>query len=493
MKNLKIIATAVLTVGILISCDVLDSQQPQQSLPADEVVTDPTGIFDLVTGMYDGLQNSNIAGGNYNILPEIMADNVSWSGSFTNYQRQAGREMLPSDGQIQSWWNVSYREINTANTLLQNVSVVDDPTFTDDDRDLIAGEAYFVRGMLYFELARVYSKPWGFTADNSHPAVPVRTTPVEGVPDFENLSRSTLTAVYDQVEQDLLEAVNLLPDTGLRSDRRATRYAAFGYLMRLELERQDYSAAAGYAEQIISSSNFSLTNDPGGPFENEFSSESIFEISHTNQDNPGVNGGQNAFYASTDNDGRGDIQYTSGFIAALESTVSDDQQTVIDAAGHDVVDLRSTLLDTANTATLKFPDGANNADNVLNMRYPDILLARSEALVETSATIGDVPQEAYDLLNEVRRRSIVVTDDAGNDFSELIEYNPGDFASRDEMIGAILLERRVELAFEGDRFHTLKRRGLDIRGLAPDDNRITFPIPQGEMDANPNIEQNEGY
>src|SRR5699024_3517308 len=130
-------------------------------------------------------------------------------------------------------------------------------------------------------------------------------TPVEGVPDFENLPRSSLNEVYAQVEQDLTAAASLLPDLGVRDDRRATRYAALGYLMRLELERQNYSAAADFAAEIISSGIFSLTSSPAGPFTNEFSSESIFEIVHTTQDNPGVNAGQNTFYASTSRNGRG--------------------------------------------------------------------------------------------------------------------------------------------------------------------------------------------
>ncbi len=491
MKKLNILVAAFVVAG-LVGCDLLDSQQPQQSLPTDEVISDPVGLENIVTGMYDGLQSANIAGGSYNILPEIMADNVTWSGSFVGYQRQAARDMLPSDGQIQSWWNTSYREINSANLLLDIVDDIDDPTFTADDANSIRGEASFVRGMLYFELARVYSKRSGFTADDSHLGVPIRTTPLTAVEQFENLERSSLSDVFQQVETDLLLAVDLLPDTGLRSDRRATRYTALGYLMRLELEKGDYAAAADYADQILTSGEFSLTATPDGPFENEHSSESIFEIVHTPQDNPGVNNGQNAFYAPTSLGGRGDIQHSSDYLSALNSTVTEDQQAVIDAAGYNVSELRRGFIG-AGSNILKFPDGTNNADNVLNMRLPDIMLARAEALVETSATIGDVPQEAYDLVNEIRRRAIFVTDASGADFSEIIEYNVGDFGSRDEMIEAILLERRVELAFEGDRFHTLKRRGLDVRGLAPDADTIVFPIPQGEMDANPNMVQNDGY
>lgn len=493
MKYLKFVLITAL-LATLASCDLLDSQEPQQSLPTDEVITDPSGIENLVTGMYDGLQNPSISGGNYNVLPEIMADNVTWSGSFVNYARQASRDMLSSDGQIGSWWNISYREINTANVLLSSIEQIDDPVFTDDDRLLVEGEARFVRGMMYFELARVFAKPWGFTADNSHDAVPIRIDEgVQGVDDFENLSRESLADVFAQAEEDLLAAADLLPDVGLRPDRRATRYVALGYLKRLELERGDYEAAADYAEEIVNSGFFSLTDDPAAPFQNEFSTESIFEIIHTPQDNPGVNDGQNAFYTDTDRGGRGDIQYSTNYVEALESTVTSEQQTVIDAAGYNVEDTRFNLIDPAVQATVKFPDGVNNADNVMNMRFAGTLLSHAEALVESSTTIADVPQVAYDHLNEVRTRSINVTDDDGVPFDELVEFNPGDFDNRQEMIDAILLERRVELAFEGDRFYTLRRKGMDIRGLDPDDENITFPIPQAEMDANPNMDQNPGY
>ncbi len=81
----------------------------------------------------------------------------------------------------------------------------------------------------------------------------------------------------------------------------------------------------------------------------------------------------------------------------------------------------------------------------------------------------------------------------GTATNTLIEYTAASFTTKQELIDAILLERRVELAFEGDRFHTLHRRGLAIRTLLPDDNRITFPIPQQELDANPQMVQNPGY
>jgi len=496
MKKLKLLIITLVVAGFM-GCDDFLVQSPQQSLDLDDVVVDPEGVEALVTGMYDGIQDPAISGGNFNVIPEIMADNTVWSGSFVTYLEFFQREMTTGNANTVNWWTVSYRTINIANVILEALDTIDDPTLTDAQKDLWRGEAHFVRGMLLFELARVYGKPWGFTGDNSHPGVPIRLTPTKSSLDFENLPRSTMADVFAQAESDIQQAANLLPNTGLRGDRRATRFAALGYLMRMELVKGNYAAAADYAGQIINSGNFALTGHPVGPFQNEFSPESILEIIHTPADNPGVNAGQNAFYATTDMGGRGDIQISASYVEATGQIITEDQQAAIDAEGFTANDRRITDmltgLEPATSATRKFPDGITNADNVMNLRYADVLLTRAEALAEQAADLTAVPEEVYDLVNMVRKRAIVVDDGAEGDRDDLIEYGPDDFENKQELIDAILLERRIELAFEGDRFYTLHRKGFDIRGIAPDANRMTFPIPQQEIDANPNIEQNPGY
>jgi starch-binding outer membrane protein, SusD/RagB family len=494
MKKLKLLLIAIV-VGGLAGCDILDTE-PRQSLPIDETLEDVQGLQGLVTGLYDGIQDPDIAGGNYNVVPEILADNVVWTGSFTNYQRVHQHGMVP-ENPTTNWWVISYRTINMANLLIEDApNLIDDPDLSQEDLDVILGDAYFIRGMLYFEMARVFSSPWWVTGDGSHDGVPLRTNSATEINDFENLPRASLAASYVQAESDLQEALNFLPDVAVRADRRVTRSAALGYLMRLEMTRGNYSAAADYAGQIIDSGFYALTDHPEGPFLNEFSEESIFEVIHTPQDNPGVNAGQNAFYAASALGGRGDVEISGAFFDALNSLVTEEQQAAIEAADLVVEDLRVDLIAEFGGApvTLKFRDGINNADNVMNMRYADILLSRAEALAEDAADLSSVPQEAYDLLNRVRTRSLNVTDPVtGAPMDEVIEFEESDFDDKQELIDAILLERQVELAFEGDRFHTLQRKGLDVRGTPAGDDALLFPLPQGEVDANPEIEQHGGY
>ena len=101
----------------------------------------------------------------------------------------------------------------------------------------------------------------------------------------------------------------------------------------------------------------------------------------------------------------------------------------------------------------------------------------------------------FDLVNQIRRRAIIVRDASGEQAASeaAIEYNRADFTSKQALLDAILLERRVELTFEGERLFDLQRLQKDIQGLPFDANVITFPIPQEEIDANPNITQNPAY
>lgn len=483
-----------LAMAVFMGCKDFLVETPQQSLNLPDVLNNAEGMRSMVTGLYDGTGGANIAGGNYNVIAEIMADNVLWTGSFVTYADFHARRMTPDNANTVNWWTDSYRAINIANIVLDAVGAINDPTLTVAEKDIMRGDAYFARAMIYFQLAIVYSKPWNSPGGSVGLGVPIRTKPVKSSADFENLPRMTMAEVFTQAESDLNQAVNLLPNIQLRADRRATRYAALGYLMRMAMVKADYTAAATYANQIIAA-GFTLPATPALAFNaNKFSSESILEIAHTTARNPGPNAGQQAFYAPTANGGRGDIKISASYVTALGQIITPAQRAAVTAAGGTAVDRRVTTLlngTTANTsATLKFILVTRD-NNVINMRYPEVLLTRAEALAEQAANLAAVPAEVYTLVNTVRNRAILVS--GGTSTQTMIAYSAASFTTKQEVIDAILLERRVELAFEGDRFYTLHRKGLSISGLTPSDNRITFPIPQQEMDTNKSMVQNPGY
>ena len=137
----------------------------------------------------------------------------------------------------------------------------------------------------------------------------------------------------------------------------------------------------------------------------------------------------------------------------------------------------------------KYEDAENEADNTPVFRYAEILLSNAEANVRENGR----SQGALDLLNEVRNRSIRVEDELGLPVDNAASYELADFTTDQEMIDAILLERRVELAFEGYAFHDLTRLNSAPEGFSFGDGRLAWPIPQRERDVNGNLEQNPAY
>jgi hypothetical protein len=110
------------------------------------------------------------------------------------------------------------------------------------------------------------------------------------------------------------------------------------------------------------------------------------------------------------------------------------------------------------------------------LRLPEMYLIRAEA----NARLGADPTLVRDDVDVVRNR-------AG--LADL----PTTITSEAELLDAILRERRVEYAFEGQRFWDLRRMGVAQQVLSLTADRLVYPIPQAERDVNPNLMQNPGY
>ncbi len=485
MKLLKYIVVGVLGALTFASCDdFLEDPDPFQSLPSDGAISDAATLETALIGAYDAAQDDGVFGTNFPMVPEIMADNGEWRGSFATYQQMWEHQMDANNGEVLDMWTNAYRVINTANIVLKSADELADldPAF----RDQVKGETLFLRGATYFEIVRYFGLPFGPNAANDL-GVPVLTVPVETTNDLTFPQRDPVQTAYDQAEADLTEAASLLPDAIERG--RANRFAALAYLARISFQKRDYPAAANFAEQVLAGPS-SLTAAPVDPFVSEGSSEEIWAVIHTAQDNPGVNGSLPTFHHV--NGRGGDVIVDPDLIEnGYNKIVTPDQQAAIDQAGNTVIDLRVTTLTSNDTFNIeKYEDFANNSDDALILRRAEFMLMRAEAIARTEG----VTQEAVDLLNGVRARALRVIDAEGNNASsDLISFSTGDFASGEELTDAIVLERRVEFAFEGQRFHDMMRLQMDVDGLPFDDQRLRFPIPQRDLDANSNLVQNPGY
>jgi len=481
------------------ACDILD-QQPQQSLPVEGGLDSVEEIQTALNGAYDDLQEWPGGDSSAQIFfgADIIAEDAFWTGSFPTYVEISEQAMTAQNGSIENHWNGAYEAINDANIIIEALDQLESPSASQSVIDDIRGQALFIRGLEYYYLVQTFAKPW--RAGESNLGVPLQLEAVTSSDDFQMPSRATVGEVYSQIRSDLQTAEGLISNT---TPNRATSGAATALRARIALIQQRWADAASLAGQVIP--NYTLLPEVTTYFRDELSDESIFEIENTVQDNPGAS--NTSITAVYNEDSRDDIQISSEFVSALDQIITSDQETALNAAGLSATDTRRTELLTGNQTpadvgqataadnSTKYESIPNEEDNLPVLRLSEMILTRAEALTEDAANYAAVPQEAFDLLNQIRTRAIVVTDSNGDPVSDesAIEYNRTDFNSKQELIDAILLERRVELAFEGHRLTDLQRRGLDVRGTAWDAPKLVFPIPQSQIDANDNISQNEGY
>ena len=490
------------------SCDVLDNQNPQQSLPVDKSLETVSDYRTALVGTYNSLQEFDNGDSAAQLLfaNDIITADAVWTGSFPTYVQIAQQQMAITNGSIEGQWNGAYVAINNANIIIDGIDKVDASQTAIDN---IKGQALFIRALEYYYLVNYFAKPWGATADNSHLGVPLQLRPVTKQGDFKSPLRSPVDSVYSQIKSDLQQAEQLISLSPSTFDKRnrASSDAATALRARIALIQERWQEAANLSNEFITSNDYVLESDVTTFFRSEGSDESIFEVQNTTQDVPDP--ANTAITAVYNVDTRDDIQISVSYKNALQNIVNEEQEAMLDAADQNVADTRVTLLTTAGadgvdslltppdvrTAsdadnTTKYEDNVNASDNLPILRLPEMILTRAEALAE----INGVNQESVDLLNQIRTRAIEVTESNGDPTSTAaIEYSVGDFSSKQELIDAILLERRVELAFEGHHKTDLQRREKDVNGTAWDADQLVFPIPQSQCDANSEITQNPGY
>ncbi|HKJ31282.1 MAG TPA: RagB/SusD family nutrient uptake outer membrane protein, partial [Balneolales bacterium] len=317
----------IFAIGILVGgCDLLGNQKPQQSLPLNQAYNTVADLHQELIGAYNDLQydatnNRPVGGADWSVFGEIIADNTSFQGSYTTLQDLAQHKMDPNNGSVNAVWYGSYRIINDVNVILDKLSSITDGNQAELDN--IKGQSLFIRGMVYYYLVNFYAKPWvGAPGDaNSQLGVPLVTKPVTSSADFTDPGRATVSEVYTQLKKDLSDAASLLPDK--TADGQGNKYASMAMLLRVAMQQHDYATAATLSKQIMDSGQYALNSDVQTFFTQEFSPESIFEISNTVQDNIGVNISLTALYNPKE---RGDIRISDNYVQALENIVPQSQK-----------------------------------------------------------------------------------------------------------------------------------------------------------------------
>jgi starch-binding outer membrane protein, SusD/RagB family len=444
----------------------LDEIRPQQSIDSEIALQTSSGVINTLLGAYSTIAYGVTAtagtlgtlyGTDYNLVGELFVNtsDLTFSGSFADYRDIANKNPTANNGLAAANWTAAYNAINICNNVEANIAVVDSAV-----KDQILGEARFIRGIVYFELIRYYAQPWigGPLGANTQAGVPLIITPTTSVNADLNVSRNSVGEVYAQIIADLTSAQTLLNET--MDNGRATRYSAAAFLSRIYLAHSDWANAAQAADAVISSGQYSLVPNIAQAFNNSANtSEDVFAIQQNQQSNAGTaNSGMATFYASLPGIGRGDINISENHLLIYED--GDARSGLFyEGTGEKAGPLRSS----------KWVD---RFANIPIVRLAEMYLTRAEANFRAGTLVGGASP-----LNDVNR----------------IRVRSGLPAISVNSVDQILLERRRELAFEGDRYNMIKRTQQNVGAKAYNDPKLILPIPQFEIDANPNLEQNPGY
>lgn len=506
----------LLCCGGLFSCKKTIDLHSESNLNTSTYYSNYEEVRSALNGCYNGMQTAL-----YNEwrFTELRSDNskMGVTGSTSNINRElSDLDMFipsPSMVDIFNYWKNTYTNIRNCNIILQKLGVVYNPasgsiTFnaitipiTDADRKQLAGEAMFIRAYHYFNMVRLFG------------GVFLIHTPLSPT-DAPGVNRSSVEEIYKLITADLSTAASSM--NSLKFSQipaadlgRATRWAAKGLLAKVYLTLGRKADAITQLQDVITNSGYSLQSNYANVFSisNEMNSEILFAVRYkagglglgSSFGNDFAPLGTGSTVINGDGDG---WNYPT---AELDTLTNGDNRkpTLINSIGSGT-SLKLYVKKYLFPVTL-----ANDGESDWPvLRYADILLMMAEAKGYT--------QEGIDLINSVRPR-------AG-----LPNYTMANITSLAQFENALSQERRVEFAFENQRWFDLLRFGTtmttinaiqrirdhyaneyaahystylpptptlaELQGYI-NANKLLLPIPQREIDTNTqlDIQQNPGY
>ena len=466
MKLSNKLIVLVLAAATLWSCEDQLSTTPFDSI-------DSKSAFKTVSDLNDGALGAygTISGENIYAINSLMTDNLRRASSNTGQGMQVfNHNIIANDGTVEGAWLNAYVTIDRINRVITAAETIEGENSSEvDEKRRIVGEMIALRAYQHFDLFRIFAS---YSLNDSELAVPYMTVSQIGKP-----ARDTKGDFFAQLLADVNEAETILGSVGGTSNSRINLSALQGLRARIALYREDWPTAIDYATRVIDNNSLTPRSEYAGLWDDSIQGEVIFKLLRL-----------------TPSDGTIDIFERSGnddtfFFASNEVSSLYDE-----AGGNDVrfsTFFTREAADQVRITKYNKRAGQKNTADIKMMRVSEMYLIRAEAYAQPG------PQQNLTA--------------AESDIQELranrYDTPPAtSFADANNALDTVYLERRLELIYEGHRFFDLKRANLpveriaaDIDGatttdfLASDSFKFVFPIPQSEVFANENIEQNPGY
>ncbi|MFT5256887.1 MAG: hypothetical protein ACI9KF_000510 [Arenicella sp.] len=506
----KILILVFISLSIASCSDDYVSRSSLTQIAEGNFWQNESDAFLALNGVYAALQSGSLYGGSLNGWQGIPGFDGLGDNSFNNFKWEGPGIFMegvltPASGPIEAFWNDHYRGIARVNGVIKNVNEISTDLVSDETKKELLGQAYFLRSLLYFNISVFYED------------APLITAPQ--TLDEAFVAKNTFAEITAQIVEDLKLAIDYLPNSHPNTlYGYATKGAALGLFARVQLYNNQLNGPFGVIQltnQLMGMGyalhpNYSELFSEAG----EESSEVLFSVRFLRGDDSS----SGETFSGTF------LGFPKGDLRPMPNLVNDyyciDGLPITQSPLYDANN-KGANRDPRASATVYFkgeqylndpvrlfqgngptkfgqrkyirqgPDAEGNpvfgqgSQDFYVIRYADVLLMRAEALAET----GDV-NGAADLVNQVRARVGM----------------PGvqSSANQQQMIEIVRHERRVELAMEGLRFIDLKRWGTlqDAFRRAESDpvgpynpnylgrRSEVFPIPQSEIDVNPQLVQN---
>jgi len=474
-RQLLTLLVAVALGVVLTGCEDFLSINPEQSISSEQAFANQNAAETALTGMYSGLQQGGTYGGFFIPMADFTVQNANFGGSFSTWQQARDFNVLATHGPSQNMWQDFYDTVNRANNVIARTPGAQGASDAFVTRAV--NEARFVRALSHFNLVRLYARSYNVVNTNnvpsvdpqSQPGVPIVTEPTDGPGPQLQVPRASVADVYDQIVSDLQAAQDSLPSAEAGGQITATADAATALLAKVRLYQGQFGAARDLAEQVINSPAFSLADANTIAEQQGGSPESIFSVDFSAIDNTGVNAHPSSFYTPSPLGGRGDITVLDDLISTIQDAPGGDADQR--GPGGIIYEFDGALW------TQKW-DSQNQADDAMVLRLSEMYLIAAEGHARTAGN-GGSEATAQQYVSAVRAKN-----------------GAGAISSTgQDLIDDIIRERRIELAFEGDRRHDILRLGRTLEsntGTAPLTQRI-FPIPARDIDENSELTQNPGY
>lgn len=476
------------TLAGLSSCDSLLDKEPPSSISDGNFWNNENDAYLALVGCYrfqTGWSHDDFATPQGLLYLDFAGGNGTEKENFSTLM--ASSNTLSTNGNLQWYWNNAYTQIANYNTFLDNIG---NCPFSDEaKKQQWISEIKCLRAYFFFYLAFHFRDV----------PMPLTTLSLE---EANNISQTPQQEVYNQVESDLQEAIEILPEERQGSEYgRFTKGAAQVLLSRLYLAQDKYSEAASVLKSVIDSGIYQLDRRNGDDsyeklfqIGGEYSPETIFcimgiEDKYTNSRYQYLYpecayGGWHQFAPYNElvkeyfcSDGK-DIEtsplyddedpyanrelrlYASIFLPPLGSYAgtkyNDITYDCFKGPNQNDSYNKFTLFNGYCPKKGCDPSITSNLSSTPTytpiMRYAEVLLSYVEALNEINP--GSVTQDVLDkTINDIRDRV------------KLPGYKKSELDSQEKVRQAVRKERRVEMAFEGLRYFDVLRWGIAEKEL----------------------------